>query len=271
MINLNSIKKKYQDNQKITALTAYDYSTAKTLDNAGIDIILAGDSLAMVALGYETTHNITMEEMIIFTKAVSRGTKNAFLVADMPFLSYGTDIAESIKNAGRFVKEGGAKAVKIEGASEHILHTIRRIVEIGVPVMGHIGFTPQFLNVLGGYNVQGKTLESAEEMLEQAQKIEEAGAFAVVLEMTPEIVAKRITENINIPTIGIGAGKFCSGQILVTDDILGKYEDFSPKFARKYANIASLIKEATGSYIKDVKEGSFPSEKESFQVDIEGF
>ncbi len=266
-ITINSIKKFKNRNRKITALTAYDYSTAKILDEAAIDIILVGDSLAMVALGHETTHPVTLEDMLYHTKAVSRGVQRALIIADMPFLSYQAGLNEALNNAGRFIKEAGAHAVKLEGGYEHIIEVTKRCTESGIPVLGHLGFTPQFLLTIGGYNVQGKNLEVTEKILEQAHRLEEAGTFGLVLEMVPEESAKTITENINIPTIGIGAGRFCSGQILVTDDITGKYGDFTPKFARKYADVASVVREAVTSYKNDVLIGDFPSDVEVFKLD----
>ncbi len=265
-VTVQTIKKYREENRKITALTAYDYSTAKYIDEAGIDLILVGDSLAMVALGHETTMQVTVDEMLVFTKAVSRGVKQALVVADMPFMSYHADKAQAVTNAGRFIKEGGAKAVKIEGASEYTLDVIRHCVEVGIPVLGHLGFTPQFLNALGGYKVQGKSLEHTKSILEQAQALEKAGVFGIVLEMVPEEAAKVITENLNIPTIGIGAGKYCSGQILVSDDVLGKYSNFTPKFARKYADLASEIKNAVIKYKEDVINCAFPSDGEVFNL-----
>jgi len=255
--------------RKITALTAYDYSTAKMLDNSGIDFILVGDSLAMVALGHQNTLSVTMEEMLHHTKAVTKAVKRAMVVADMPFMSYQVDEKTALINAGRFIKEAGANAVKIEGGYENIINCIKNCVESGIPVLGHLGFTPQFLQTIGGYKVQGKNFDATQKILEQAKAIEKAGAFGIVLEMVPEESAKFITENISIPTIGIGAGRFCSGQILVTDDILGKYQDFTPKFARKYADIASISKKAVSDYINDVTTGEFPSEQEIFKLDDE--
>jgi len=265
-ITLNTIKKYKAENRKITALTAYDYSTAKILDEAGIDIILVGDSLAMVALGYETTHSVTVEDMLYHTKAVCRGTEKAFIIADMPFMSYQADLRDALINAGRFIKEAGAHAIKLEGGYGHILEVIKRCTESGIPVLGHLGFTPQFLYTIGGYNVQGKNTEALETILEQAFKIEEAGAFGLVLEMVPEESAKIITKNLSIPTIGIGAGRYCSGQILVTDDIIGKYGNFTPKFARKFADVGSVIKDAVQNYKNDVQEGQFPSDTEVFNL-----
>ncbi|HNW26176.1 MAG TPA: 3-methyl-2-oxobutanoate hydroxymethyltransferase [Candidatus Gastranaerophilaceae bacterium] len=267
-ISVNTIKNLKKDGQKITALTAYDYSTAKYLDESGIDIIMVGDSLAMVALGYETTHSIGMEEMLIFTKAVARGSKRAMVIADMPFMSYHTDLATAVKNTGEMIR-AGAKAVKIEGYRDYILEVIKRCTQSGIPVMGHLGFTPQFLNTIGGYNIQGKTFDKTLEILEQAKQLEKAGAFAIVLEMVPEESAKYITDNLNVPTIGIGAGRYCSGQILVSDDIFGKFCDFTPKFARKYGELSLLIKNCATQYIKDVQSGNFPSKEEVFKLSEE--
>lgn len=258
-----------REGRNITSLTAYDYSTAKFIDESGIDIILVGDSLAMVALGHPTTHPVTMDDMIYHTKAVARGVERALIVADMPFMSYQADESSAVMNAGRFIKEANAHAVKIEGGSKRITDTVQHCVEAGVPVLGHLGFTPQFLHTMGGYKVQGKNADATKQMLEQAIALQESGAFGVVLEMIPEESAKLITDNLDIPTIGIGAGRFCSGQILVTDDILGKYSDFTPKFARKYADLASVIKKAVSDYKDDVISGSFPSVDEVFNLDKE--
>ena len=266
-VTVNKLLKYKKLGRKITALTAYDYSTAKALDEIGIDIILVGDSLAMVALGHPNTLSITMEEMLHHTKAVTRAVKTSMVVADMPFMSYQVDEKAALFNAGRFIKEAGANAVKYEGGSEHIINCIKKSVEAGIPVLAHLGFTPQFLQTLGGFKVQGKNFEATKKILEQAKEIEKAGAFGLVLEMVPEESAKYITENLSIPTIGIGAGKYCSGQILVIDDILGKYQDFTPKFARKYANICEITKKAVSSYIEDVISEKFPSEQEVFGLD----
>lgn len=267
-VTVKTIQKLKKEGKKITALTAYDYSTAKFLDEAGIDIVLAGDSLAMVALGYETTHFIGMEEMLIFAKAVAKGVKKALVAVDMPFMSYHTDIAAAIKNAGEMLKIG-ANAVKIEGGGKYILEIVERCVQSGIPVIGHLGFTPQFLNTIGGYNIQGKSHTATLEILEQAKQLEQAGAFAIVLEMMPEESAKYITDNLTVPTIGIGAGRYCSGQILVSDDIFGKFSDFTPKFARRYAELNLLIKNSTEKYIEDVRNGKFPSEEEVFKLSEE--
>lgn len=262
-ITVNTIQKYKDNNEKFSVLTAYDYSTAKYLDEAGIDIVLIGDSLAMVALGYETTHSVGIEEMSVFTKAVAKGVQRAMVVTDMPFLSYHTDVSTAIKNCGQMIKFG-ANAVKIEGFNEHILNVIRRLTETGIPVMGHLGFTPQFLNTLGGYKIQGKTREAAQEILKQAKELEKAGVFSIVLEMIPQDSAKYITENISVPTISCGAGRYCDAQVLVSDDVFGKFSDFKPKFARKYGDMKSLILECAKRFNDDVKSGNFPSEEEIF-------
>lgn len=255
-----------KNGKKIAALTAYDYSTAKQLDESGIDLILVGDSAAMVMLGYETTHHIGMDEMLIFTKAVTRATERALVVADLPFGSYHTDKKTAIENACRFVSEAGAKAVKIEGGTPYIIDIVKHLTDLGIPVLGHIGFTPQYLHGLGGYNVQGKTLEQTKNLMNQALFLQSAGAFGVVLEMVPEETTKLITEKLSIPTIGIGAGRFSDGQILVIDDVLGRYADFKPKFARRYADIASMVRHAAQNYKNDVQVGNFPSEMELFRL-----
>lgn len=262
-VTVKTIQKYKEENQKFSVLTAYDYSTAKYLDEAGIDIILIGDSLAMVALGYETTHSVGVEEMSIFTKAVSKGVQRAMVVTDMPFLSYHTDIPSAVKNCGEMIKFG-ANAVKIEGFSDYILDVISRLTETGIPVMGHLGFTPQFLNTLGGYKIQGKTKEAAEEILKQAKSLEQAGVFSIVLEMVPQDSARYITENLTVPTISCGAGKYCDAQVLVSDDVFGKFSDFKPKFARKYGDMKSLILDCAKRFNDDVKSGKFPSDDEIF-------
>ncbi len=262
-VNVKTIQKYKDDNEKFSVLTAYDYSTAKYIDEAGIDIILIGDSLAMVALGYETTHSIGIEEMSVFTRAVAKGVTRAMVITDMPFLSYQTDIASAVKNCGQMIKLG-ANGVKIEGCGDYILSVVRRLTETGIPVMGHLGFTPQFLNTLGGYNIQGKTKEAAEEILKQAKELEKNGVFSIVLEMVPQDCAKYITENLKIPTISCGAGKYCTAQVLVSDDVFGKYSDFKPKFARKYGDMKSLILDCAKRFNDDIKSGNFPSEDEVF-------
>ena len=264
---IKTLQKLKNSGTKIVSLTAYDYSTAKFLEKAGVDFILVGDSLAMVALGHKNTLSVTMEEMLHHTKAVVRGAPETLVVADMPFMSYQVDTKEAIINAGRFVKEAGAQSVKLEGASNHIINCVETIVETGIPVLGHLGFTPQFINSFGGYFIQAKSADKAEMLLEQALKLEQAGAYAIVLEMIPSETGKFVTENISIPTIGIGAGPYCDGQILVTDDVLGKYTDFTQSFVRKYANLATITTEAIQKYCNDVRNNDFPDlETESFSI-----
>lgn len=262
---IKTIQKMKENGEKIAVLTAYDYSTAKYIDEAGVDIVLVGDSLANVALGYNSTQSVGMTEMLIFTGAVSRGVNRALVIGDMPFMSYNISIEEGIKNAGDMLK-AGANAVKIEGCNEYICTLIKRLTESGIPVLGHLGFTPQSVNTLGGHTVQGKTCDKTNEILEQAKALEAAGVFAVVLELVPEESAKYITENINIPTIGIGAGRYCSGHVMVSDDMLGKFSDYQPKFVRKYADIKSTISDAVSTYCKDIKDGHYPSEEEVFRL-----
>ena len=264
-VTVNTIQKVKDNGEKFSVLTAYDFSTAKYLDEAGIDIILIGDSLAMVALGYDSTHKIGVEEMSIFTKAVARGVSRAMVVTDMPFMSYNIGLESALTNICNMVKYG-ANAVKIEGCSDYILNVIKRSVESGVPVMGHLGFTPQFLNTIGGYNIQGKSFDATLAILEQAKKLEEAGVFSIVLEMVPEESAQFISENLNVPTISCGAGRYCSGQVMVSDDLFGKFSEFKPKFARKYGDMKSLILECAKHYDFDVKNGKYPSEDEIFKL-----
>lgn len=264
-VSVNTIQKIKDNGEKFSVLTAYDYSTAKYLDEAGIDIILIGDSLAMVALGYETTHQIGVDEMSIFTKAVAKGVNRAMVVTDMPFMSYNIDIESALTNVCNMVKFG-ANAVKIEGCSDYILSVIKRCVESGVPVMGHLGFTPQFLNTIGGYNIQGKSYDATLSILDQAKKLEDAGVFSIVLEMVPEESAQYISENLRVPTISCGAGRYCAGQVMVSDDMLGKFSDFKPKFARKYGDMKSLILDCARKYDYDVKHGNYPSSDEVFNL-----
>jgi 3-methyl-2-oxobutanoate hydroxymethyltransferase len=254
--------------EKITMLTAYDYSTAKIIDNSGINGILVGDSLGMVCLGYEDTLSVTMEDMIHHSKAVARGAKNSLVVTDMPFMSYQTSVYDAMVNAGRLIKEGNAQAVKLEGGIE-VAEQIRAIVNASIPVMGHIGLTPQSVNAFGGFKVQGKNEEAAKKLIKDAKAVEEAGAFAVVLECVPAKLAKHITSKLSIPTIGIGAGAGCDGQILVYQDMLGMYSDFTPKFVKKYTNIGESMKEAFTKYIEEVADGVFPAEEHCFKIDEE--
>ncbi|MBY6759125.1 3-methyl-2-oxobutanoate hydroxymethyltransferase [Clostridium botulinum] len=252
--------------EKITMLTAYDYSMAKLIDSSGINGILVGDSLGMVCLGYENTLSVTMEDMIHHTKAVVRGTSNALVVGDMPFMSYQTSIYDAVYNAGRFIKEAGAHAVKLEGGAT-VAEEIKAIVKAQIPVMGHIGLTPQSVNMFGGFKVQGKNEKVAKKLIEDAKILEEAGAFSIVLECIPEKLSKIISESISIPTIGIGAGKYCDGQILVYQDMLSMFSDFKPKFVKSFGNIGESIKDGVSQYIKEVKESKFPEEKHAFKID----
>src|SRR5215510_6478826 len=251
--------------QRITCLTAYDYPTARLLDEAGVDLLLVGDSLGMVVLGYDSTIPVTLDEMLHHTRAVRRGTRNALVVADMPYGTYHAEISESVRNAVRLVKEAGAEAVKIEGG-ERRLELIARLTEAEIPVMGHVGLTPQSVNALGGFKVQGKTPAAAEQLVRDARAVEAAGAFAVVLEALPRELAAQITRELRIPTIGIGAGPDCDGQILVLHDILGLTFRPVPKFARQYANVARIISNAVREYCEDVRMGTFPSDNESYHA-----
>lgn len=264
-VTVNTIQKIKDSGEKFSMLTAYDYSTAKYIDEAGIDVILVGDSLAMVALGYETTHQVGVDEMSIFTKAVARGVNRAMVVTDMPFMSYNIDVESALTNVCNMIKHG-ANAVKIEGCNDYILGVIKRCVQSGVPVMGHLGFTPQFLNTIGGYNIQGKSFDATLSILDQAKKLEDAGVFSIVLEMVPEESAQYITENLRVPTISCGAGRYCTAQVVVSDDMLGKFSDFKPKFVRRYGDMKSLIFECAKQYDSDVKTGKFPSGEEVFNL-----
>lgn len=257
-----------EEKTKISMLTAYDYSTAKLMNDAGINSILVGDSLGNVVLGYENTVSVTMEDMIHHTKAVSRGAKDALVIADMPFMSYQTSVYDAVVNAGRLLKEGGANAVKLEGGKE-VCPQIKAIVDAGVPVCAHIGLTPQSVNALGGNRVQGKTELAAKKLLEDALAVQEAGAFAVVIEAVPEKLASLITSRLDIVTIGIGAGNGCDGQVLVYQDMLGMFSDFTPKFVKRYANIGEMMTSAFKQYDEDVKNSSFPSEEHTYKIDDE--
>jgi 3-methyl-2-oxobutanoate hydroxymethyltransferase len=250
---------------KITCLTAYDYPTARLLDEAGVDVLLVGDSLGMVALGYDSTLPVTMEEMLHCTRSVRRGTRRALLVADMPYGSYHDDPSAAVRNAVRFVKEAGAEAVKVEGG-ERRMELISRIVDAEIPVMGHIGLTPQSVNAFGGFRVQGKTEAAGEQLLRDARAVEAAGAFSVVLESIPRELAARITAELKIPTIGIGAGPNCDGQVLVIHDLVGLSFGHKPKFARQYANVGEIISRAAADYCRDVQQGSFPADEESYHA-----
>ncbi len=262
-VTVRTLKKIKDSGEKFSMLTAYDYSTAKYLDESGIDVILIGDSLAMTALGYENTNCIGVEEMTIFTRAVAKGVKRAMVVTDMPFMSYTIDIPSALNNIGNMVKNG-ANAVKLEGCNDYIEKLIECTVNMGVPVMGHIGFTPQSQNVIGGYIIQGKTEDAAAELLKQAKKLEKAGVFSIVLEMVPEVVAKNITQNVSVPTISCGAGRYCDGFVMVCDDLFGKFDNFTPKFARKYGDMKLLITDCAKKYIESIKDGTYPNENEVY-------
>jgi 3-methyl-2-oxobutanoate hydroxymethyltransferase len=262
-VTVRSFAKMKEKGEKIAVLTAYDFFTARILDQIGIDSILVGDSVNMVFYGSPTTLSINMDQMIYHTKAVSSAAKRALVIADMPFLSYQTNPSDAILNAGRFLKEGGAHAVKIEGGSE-MAETVKKIIEVGIPVMGHIGLTPQSIHKLGGYGVRGKTEEDKKYLMESAKILEEVGCFSLLLESVPKELAQNISKSLKIPTIGIGAGVGCDGQVLVINDILGLFEDFKPKFVRRYAELGKEIKKACLNYLNDVKSRRFPSEEESY-------
>ncbi|NLB89565.1 MAG: 3-methyl-2-oxobutanoate hydroxymethyltransferase [Syntrophomonadaceae bacterium] len=264
-VTTSVIKDKKQKKEKITMLTSYSYSMAGLVEDAGIDMILVGDSLGMVELGYKDTLAVTMDDMVHHTKAVVRATNNTMVVADMPFLSYHISHEEAVRNAGRLIQEGGAQAVKIEGGTERAA-TARAIIDAQIPVMGHIGLTPQSVNQLGGFKVQGKDLETARKLIEDAKAMEEAGVFAIVLECVPTPLAKKITEELTIPTIGIGAGPYCDGQVLVINDVLGLYKGHIPKFVKQYVNLQPIIVEALKAYKKEVEEGIFPAEEHGFTI-----
>ncbi len=261
-----SIQNQKRNGDKISMLTAYDYSTAKLMDEAGVNCILVGDSLGMVMLGYENTLSVTMEDMIHHTAAVSRGSKYAFIVADMPFMSYHTSVYDAVVNAGRLIKEGNAHAVKLEGGKE-VCPQIKAIVDAKIPLVSHLGMTPQSINSFGGFKVQGKDEAAAIKLIADAKAVEAAGATAVVLECVPAELSKIITDKLSIPTIGIGAGKYCDGQVLVYQDMLGIYSDIAPKFVKKYANIGSEMKSAFRKYISEIKGSTFPGQEHSYKID----
>lgn len=265
-VTIGQIKEMKQRGEKISMLTAYDYATARILDEAGVPLLLVGDSLGMVVLGYESTISVTMDEMLHHTKAVVRGTKHALVVGDLPFLTYHLSPEQALQNAGRFLQEAGAQAVKLEGGVR-MADTVRRVVDSGIPVMGHIGLTPQSINQLGGFKVQGKTAAAALDLIRDAKALEEAGAFAVVLECVPAPLAKVISERLHVPTIGIGAGVHCDGQVQVVSDMLGLFSDFVPKHAKQYAKLVDTIKAAVATYIQEVSSSTFPTGKESFGLD----
>jgi 3-methyl-2-oxobutanoate hydroxymethyltransferase len=255
-----------REGKRFAMLTAYDYPTALLEDRAGIEVILVGDSLAMTVLGYENTLPVTMDAMIHHTQAVTRGAKYALIIGDMPFMSYNSSERDAIFNAGRFMKEGGADAVKLEGGAS-VKETVRAIVKAGIPVMGHIGLTPQTISMLGGFKVQGKDAQAAQKIIDDALSLEDAGAFSVLLEAVPAPIAKRVTERLTVPTIGIGAGVHCDGQVLVVHDMLGLFDRFTPKFAKRYVNLSELMLKAFDSYREEVMKGTFPTDQHSFHID----
>ena len=263
-----TFRKAKEEGKKLSMLTAYDYSTASLVDAAGINGILVGDSLGNVILGYEDTISVTMEDMIHHGAAVARGAKNALVVVDMPFMSYQSSVYDALNNAGRLMKEGRANAVKLEGGIE-VVPQIKAIVQAGIPVMGHLGLTPQSINAFGGYKVQGKDEAAAQKLLDDAKALAEAGVFAIVLECVPSALATLVTEAVDVPTIGIGAGAGCDGQILVYQDMLGMFSDFTPKFVKRYANIGEAMKNAFQSYIEEVAEGVFPAEQHGYGISNE--
>jgi 3-methyl-2-oxobutanoate hydroxymethyltransferase len=265
-VTISQIKEMKQKGEKIVMLTAYDYVAAKIVDEVGVPLILVGDTLGMVVLGYDSTIPVTLEVMLHHSKAVVRGTKNALVVGDMPFMTYQINTEEAIRNAGRFLQEAGCRAVKLEGGVT-VAEKVRKIVDCGIPVMGHIGLTPQSINQIGGHKIQGKTPEAAKRLLDDAIALEQAGAFAVVLETVPTLLATLITKKISIPTIGIGAGAGCDGQVQVINDLLGSYTDFVPKHAKQYAKLADIMSSAIKEYYNDVKSGAFPTEAQSFAMD----
>jgi len=262
-ITISDFLRKKADGKKITMLTAYDYPFAQIVDEAGIDGILVGDSLGMVVQGLENTLPVTMDEMVYHTKLVTRAVKNALVIGDMPFMSYQASVEDAVRNGGRFLKEAGASAVKLEGGSE-MAERIRAMTRSDIPVMAHIGLTPQSIHRMGGYKVQGKTAEAAKRLIEEAHIAEDAGAFSLLLEAIPMELARKITAELSIPTIGIGAGPFCDGQVLVLHDVIGMFERFVPKFVKRYANLKEDALRAVREYKEDVEKGTFPSEKTSF-------
>lgn len=264
-VTISDIKETKARGEKVPMITAYDFTAARIVDKAGMPIILVGDSLGVVMLGYDSTLPVTMDEMIHHTKAVARGAEHALIVGDMPFMSYQADISEALRNASRFLQEAGAQAVKLEGGVT-VASTVERMVSFGIPVMGHIGLTPQSVNQLGGYKVQGNTLKAAIRLIEDARALEEAGAFALVLECVPASLARLITQRVSIPTIGIGSGRECDGQVQVFHDMLGLFSEFVPKHAKRYANLGETIADAVAKYMSEVKDQSFPGPEHSFHI-----
>lgn len=267
-VTTHTLRLKKERGEVITMLTAYDYPTALSIDQAGIDSILVGDSLGMVVLGYENTLPVTMEDMLHHCKAVRRGARYALLVGDMPFLSYQVSTSEAVRNAGRFLQEGGMDAVKLEGGRER-LEAVRHIMGTGIPVMGHLGLTPQSVNQFGGFKPQGRDAQAARRILEEALLLQEAGCFSLVLESVPARLAKYISEKLEIPTIGIGAGQYCDGQVLVTHDLLGLFDRFTPRFVKRYARLHDEMRRAFTGYKADVEQGSFPADEHSYDISEE--
>jgi 3-methyl-2-oxobutanoate hydroxymethyltransferase len=265
-VNINQLKEMKQRGEKIAMLTAYDYAMARIVDQAGIPLILVGDSLGMVVLGYDSTIPVTMDIMLHHTRAVARAVKNAIVIGDMPFMSYQISVEQTLANAARFMQEGGAQAIKLEGGVS-VAVMVKRIVDCGIPVMGHIGLTPQSIYQLGGFKAQGKTLQTARKLIQDALALEEAGAFAVVLETMPSELSQLISRKLSIPTIGIGAGVGCDGQVQVINDMLGLFTDFVPKHVKQYAKLADIISSAVAQYDQEVKAGVFPTAKESITMD----
>ncbi len=264
-ITIGYLQEKKRAGKKITMMTAYDYPTAKLVDKVGIDTILVGDSLGMVVLGYDSTVSVTMDEMLHHLKAVSRGAKKSFIIGDMPFMSYHVSIEKAVENAGRFIKEGGCEAVKLEGGTK-MAHVVKAMVDVGIPVCAHIGLTPQTATMLSGFKVQGKDSESARELVTSAKDLEEAGAFMIVMECIPDRLAARITAELSIPTIGIGAGNDCDGQVLVYHDVVGLFERFTPKFVKQYANLFPEVEKALTEFKKEVETGKFPAPEHTFTM-----
>lgn len=264
--SVNTFAQARAEGKKLTMLTAYDYSTAKLIDESGVDAILVGDSLGNVMLGYDNTTSVTMEDMIHHCAAVARGAKNALIVCDMPFMSYQTSVYDAVVNAGRLVKEGHAEAVKIEGGTE-VCEAIAKITAAGIPVMAHLGLTPQSVNAFGGYKVQGKNEASARKLIKDAIAVEKAGAFSVTLECIPSTLAKLVSQHLTIPTIGIGAGAGCDGQVLVYQDMLGMFSDYTPKFVKQFANVGEVMKKAFTDYVNEVNNGAFPAEEHGYKID----
>lgn len=269
-VSISDLKATKKRGERIVMLTAYDYPTARLVEEAGVPLILVGDTLGMVVLGYDTTIPVTMEEMLHHVKAVVRGTRCAHVVADMPFMSYQAGPQDALRNAGRMLKEGGAQSVKLEGG-QRVAETVRLLVEAGIPVMGHVGLTPQSINQFGGYKVQGKTPAAAVKLLNDALALEQAGAYAIVLECVPAQLAQRVTERLSLPTIGIGAGPHCDGQVQVFHDLLGLYSEFVPKHAKRYAHLDETVRAAIGQYVAEVRDGAFPTDRESFIMDESAF